>query len=56
MATGVHKGRAERLPALAAELVSLKIDVFVVSTNRVVEAVQQTTTLFPPIFSSRQTR
>jgi putative ABC transport system substrate-binding protein len=50
------EGRAERLPTLAAELVSLKIDVFVVSTNRVVEAVQQTTTLFPPIFSSRQTR
>lgn len=50
------EGRAERLPTLAAELATLHVEVFVVGTNRVAEAVQQTTTLFPPIFSSKQTR
>ena len=48
------EGRAERLPALAAELVSLKIDVFVVSVNRVAEAVQQTTTQIPIVMTSAE--
>ena len=38
-------GRPERLPALAAELATLHVDVFVVTINRVAEAVQQTTTI-----------
>jgi len=37
--------RLERLPALAAELATLHVEVFVVSVNRVAEAVQQTTTI-----------
>jgi len=37
------EGSSERLPALAAELANLHVDVFVVSFNRVAEAVQQTT-------------
>lgn len=40
-------GRLERLPALAAELATLHVDVFVVNVNRVAEAVQQTTTQIP---------
>src|SRR5882724_13635354 len=35
------EGRPERLPALAAELAGLRVDVFVVNVNRVAEAVQQ---------------
>jgi putative tryptophan/tyrosine transport system substrate-binding protein len=41
------EGSAERLPALAAELANLPVDVFVVTINRVAEAVQQTTTQIP---------
>jgi putative tryptophan/tyrosine transport system substrate-binding protein len=41
------EGSAERLPALAAELANLPVDVFVVNINRVAEAVQQTTTQIP---------
>jgi putative ABC transport system substrate-binding protein len=37
------EGSSERLPALAAELANLHVDVFVVNFNRVAEAVQQTT-------------
>jgi putative ABC transport system substrate-binding protein len=48
------EGQPERLPALAAELVSLKIDVFVVTTNRVAEAVQQTTTQIPIVMTAAE--
>ena len=41
------EGRVERLPALAAELASLPVAVFVVNVNSVAEAVQQTTTQIP---------
>jgi len=41
------EGRPERLPALAAELATLPVDVFVVTVNRVAEAVQQMTTQIP---------
>jgi len=41
------EGRPERLPALAAELASLHVDVFVVGINRLAEVVQQTTTKIP---------
>jgi len=41
------EGRVERLPALAAELASLNVDMFIVNVNRVAEAVQQTTTQIP---------
>jgi ABC-type uncharacterized transport system substrate-binding protein len=41
------EGRPERLPALAAELAALPVDVFVVTINIVAEAVQQTTTQIP---------
>jgi putative ABC transport system substrate-binding protein len=48
------EGQSERLPALAAELASLKIDVFVVTTNRVAEAVQQTTTQIPIVMTAAE--
>jgi putative ABC transport system substrate-binding protein len=41
------EGRVERLPALAAELASLNVDLFVVNVNSVAEAVRQTTTQIP---------
>jgi len=41
------EGRPERLPALAAELATLHVDVLVVGVNRVAEVVQQTTTQIP---------
>ena len=41
------EGKVEQLPALAAELATLNVDVFVVNVNRVAEAVQQTTTQLP---------
>src|SRR5262249_30486056 len=41
------EGNPERLPALAAELAALPVDVFVVNVNRTAEAVQQTTTQVP---------
>ena len=40
-------GRLERLPALVAELATLHVDVFVVTTNSVAKAVQQTTPQIP---------
>ena len=48
------EGRPERLPVLAAELVSLKIEVCVVHTNRVAEAVQQTTTPIPIVMTTAE--
>jgi putative ABC transport system substrate-binding protein len=40
-------GQPERLPALAAELVRLKVDVIVTGSNPVIEAVKQATTTIP---------
>jgi putative ABC transport system substrate-binding protein len=48
------EGRVERLPALAAELASLNVDMFVVNVNRVAEAVQQTTTQIPIIMTTAE--
>jgi putative ABC transport system substrate-binding protein len=48
------EGRPERLPVLAAELVSLKLEVCVVNTNRVAEAVQQTTTPIPIVMTTAE--
>jgi putative ABC transport system substrate-binding protein len=47
-------GRPERLPALAAELASLNVDVFVVTTNSVAQAVQQITTTIPIVMTTAQ--
>jgi putative ABC transport system substrate-binding protein len=47
-------GSSERLPALAAELANLHVDVFVVIFNRVAEAVQQTTTQIPIVMTSAE--
>jgi putative ABC transport system substrate-binding protein len=47
-------GRPERLPALAAELATLNVDVFVVTTNSVAQAVQQITTTTPIIMTTAQ--
>ena len=38
---GLRRGRQERLPALAAELVQLKVDVLVTGSNPVIAAVKQ---------------
>jgi len=48
------EGRLERLPALAAELATLHVEVFVVPFNRVAEAVQQTTTQIPIVMVSAE--
>ena len=48
------EGSAERLPALAAELASLHVEVLVVSTNRVAEAVLRTTTQIPIIMAAAE--
>jgi putative ABC transport system substrate-binding protein len=48
------EGRPERLPALAAELATLPVDVFVVSINSVAEVVQQTTTQIPIIMAGAE--
>ena len=48
------EGSVERLPALAAELANLHVDVFVVNSNRVAEAVQQTTTQIPIVMISAE--
>jgi putative tryptophan/tyrosine transport system substrate-binding protein len=48
------EGRFERLPALAAELATLSVDVFVVTINKVAEAVQQTTTQRPIVMISAE--
>ena len=47
-------GRPERLPALAAELATLHVDVFVVTTNSVAEAVQQITTTIPIVMTTAE--
>jgi putative ABC transport system substrate-binding protein len=48
------EGSSERLPALAAGLANLHVEVFVVTTNRVAEAVQQTTTQIPIVMISAE--
>ena len=48
------EGRFERLPALAAELASLHVAVFVVPFNRVAEVVQQTTTQIPIVMTTAE--
>src|SRR5712691_3436604 len=48
------EGRFERLPALAAELATLNVEVFVVPFNRVAEAVQQTTTQIPIVMTAAE--
>ena len=48
------EGRLERLPALAAELATLHIEVLMVSTNLVAEAVQQTTPQIPIVMTSAE--
>jgi putative ABC transport system substrate-binding protein len=47
-------GRLERLSALAAELATLNVEVFVVPFNRVAEAVQQTTTQIPIVMTAAE--
>src|SRR5262249_16246891 len=48
------EGRLERLPALAAKLATLNVEVFVVPFNRVAEAVQQTTTQIPIVMTAAE--
>ena len=48
------EGSSERLPTLAAELATLHVDVFVVNSNRVAEAVRQTTTQVPIVMISAE--
>jgi putative ABC transport system substrate-binding protein len=48
------EGNSERLPALAAELANLHVEVFVVNVNRVAEAVQQTTTQIPIVMTTAE--
>jgi putative ABC transport system substrate-binding protein len=43
-------GEYERLPALAAELVRLKVDVIVASTSPAIRAAQKATTTIPIVF------
>jgi ABC-type uncharacterized transport system substrate-binding protein len=47
-------GRPERLPALAAELATLHVDVFLVTTNNTAEAVQQLTTTIPIVMTTAE--
>ena len=44
-------GRIDRLPALAAELVALKVDVIVAPSTPAAQAAKQTTTTIPVIFA-----
>ena len=44
-------GRQERLPALAAELVQLKVDVLVTGSNPVIAAVKQATATIPVVMA-----
>jgi putative ABC transport system substrate-binding protein len=44
-------GRQERLPALAAELVRLKVDVIVTGSNPVIAAVKQATSTIPVVMA-----
>ena len=45
------EGRQERLPALAAELVQLKVDVVVTGSNPVIAAVKQATATIPVVMA-----
>jgi putative tryptophan/tyrosine transport system substrate-binding protein len=47
-------GRPERLPALAAELIALNVDVFLVTTNNTAEAVRQLTTTIPIVMTTAE--
>jgi putative ABC transport system substrate-binding protein len=47
-------GRPERLPALAAELAALHVDVFLVTTNNTAEAVRQLTTTIPIVMTTAE--
>jgi putative ABC transport system substrate-binding protein len=44
-------GRQERLPALAAELVRLNVDIFVTGSNPVIAAVKQVTATIPVVMA-----
>jgi ABC-type uncharacterized transport system substrate-binding protein len=46
------EGKPERLPALAAELVQLPVDVIVATTSQVAEAARDTTTTIPIVMVS----
>ena len=46
------EGRNDRLPALAAELVALRVDVIVASTTNAVKAAQAATSTIPIVFES----
>jgi putative ABC transport system substrate-binding protein len=46
------EGRQERLPALAAELVRLNVDVIVTGSNPVIAAVKQATTTIPVVMAA----
>src|SRR6202171_1252388 len=46
------EGRQERLPALAAELVRLDVDVIVTGSNPVIAAVKQATATIPVVMAS----
>src|SRR5713101_6181389 len=45
------EGRQERLPAVAAELVGLKVDVIVTGANQVIAAVKQATPTIPVVMA-----
>ncbi len=45
------EGRQERLPALAAELIRLNVDVFVTGSNPVIAAVKQVTATIPVVMA-----
>jgi ABC transporter substrate binding protein len=45
------EGRQERLPALAAELVQLKVDILVTGSNPVIAAVKQATATIPVVMA-----
>jgi len=45
------EGRQERLPALAAELVRLNVDIFVTGSNPVIAAVKQVTATIPVVMA-----
>ena len=47
-------GSPERLPALAAELATLHVDMFLVTTNRTAEMVQEVTTTVPIVMTTAE--
>jgi putative tryptophan/tyrosine transport system substrate-binding protein len=47
-------GQPERMPALAAELATLHVDVFLVTTNHTAEVVQQLTTTIPIVMTTAE--